>query len=156
MVWCQAVELAELAETHAATWAAITTTSSNVALLTFGLSLCLGAMEMVYRWIFHGMILYLFITGTIAVCFTLYHMQIRKNLTVEEHIKQIDVYVWGVFVCVPVSVTGFFICLTLGLDADPLEEVGPLVRVHLLAAPGVKRRCSQGSREWTARPGAPS
>ena len=115
-----AAELRELSDTYAATWAAVTTTASNVALLTFGLSLCAGALEMLFRLIMHGMAFYIFVTGAIAVCFTLYSMQIRDNVTVDEHIKHMDIYIWGVFVCVPISVTGFFISLTLGLDADPL------------------------------------
>ena len=45
---------------------------------------------------------------------------LQSNITVEERIQKFDIYIWGVFVCVPFAATGFFISLTLGLDSDPL------------------------------------
>lgn len=113
-------EMAELAEHHAATWAAAATAVSDLCLMSFGTSLLLGGAELLYRGVYHSMVVYFIWTGGIAILFTVYEMQVHNNVTVEERIRQFDIYIWGVFVCVPFAATGFFVSLTLGLESDPL------------------------------------
>jgi len=113
-------EMREFAEKHAATMAAVGTAVSDVCLITFGMSLVVSAIEMLYRGVYHGMVLYLLVNGTVASLFTVYQTQIHNAVTVSERIRKFDHYIWGVIICVPLAVTGFLLSLTLGLDSDPM------------------------------------
>ena len=113
-------EMQELAEQHAATWAAAATALFNVCLMTFGVSLVVCGAELLFRGILTAMVIYLIYVGLLAIIFTVHQMQVHTNVTVAERVRQFDIYIWGVFFCVPFAATGFFISLSLGMDADPL------------------------------------
>eukprot|EP01043_Picozoa_sp_COSAG02_P000221 COSAG02_NODE_4_length_69935_cov_46.806590_29_plen_824_part_00 len=113
-------EMQELAEQHAATWAAAATALSDACLLTFGASLVVCGAELVFRGVYSIMEVYLIFTGLLAILFTLYEMQVHSNVSVTERVRQFDIYIWGIFICIPFAATGFFVSLSLGLDEDPL------------------------------------
>lgn len=113
-------EMVELAERHAATWAAAATAASDVCLMSFGTSLVVNGFELLSRGGFVNMGMYIIFTGALATVFTLYEMQVHSNVTVTERVRQFDIYVWGILICVPFAATGFFVSLSLGLDSDPL------------------------------------
>ncbi len=113
-------EMQELAEQHAATWAAAATAISDVCLLTFGASLVVCGAELLFRSVYSITEVYLIFTGLLAIIFTLHEMQVHSNVTVAQRVRQFDIYIWGVFICIPFAATGFFVSLSLGLDADPL------------------------------------
>ena len=115
-------EMQELADHHAATWAKVATFMSDTCLMIFGLSLFIGMLELWLRGVdfpaFLG--LYIVASSLVAILFTLYEMRIHNTATVAARVRQFDIYIWGIFVLIPVSVTGFLMCMSLGLDSDPL------------------------------------
>ena len=117
-----AEEMAELAAHHAATWAKVATFMSDTCIMMFGLSLFVGTIELFARGVDVPVSLgvYICASALTAMAFTVYEISIHNTATVSVRIKKFDVYIWGVFVLIPVSVIGFLVCMTLGMQSDPL------------------------------------
>jgi hypothetical protein len=117
-----AEEMAVLAAHHAATWAKMATITSDTCIMMFGFSLLAGIIELFMRGIDapFSLAFYICASALTAMVFTLYEMSIHNTASVTMRVKKFDIYIWGVFVLVPVSVTGFLLCLTLGMESDPL------------------------------------
>ena len=117
-----AEEMAELAAHHAATWAKVATFTSDTCIMMFGFSLFVGTIELFARGIDVPVSLgvYICASALTAMVFTVYEMSIHNTATVSVRIRKFDVYIWGVFVLIPVSVTGFLVCMSLGMQSDPL------------------------------------
>lgn len=117
-----AEEMKVLAAHHAATWAKVATFTSDTCIMMFGLSLLAGTVELFARDVDVPISLgfYICASALAAMLITLYEMSIHNTATVTTRIKKFDIYIWCVFVLVPVSVTGFLMCMTLGMESDPL------------------------------------
>ena len=129
----------ELADHHAATWAKVATFMSDTCLMIFGLSLFIGMLELWLRGVdfpaFLG--LYIVASSLVAILFTLYEMRIHNTATVAARMRQFDIYIWGIFVLIPVSVTGFLMCNVQ--EACPHED---FLRLSARRAPEPQKECS--------------
>ena len=139
-------EMVELADHHASTWAKVATFTSDTCLMMFGISLFIGAIELFIRVPVKAWSLGFYICGSsiAAMVLTLYEMSIHSTNTTSSKVAKFDIYIWGVFgkstgiphfqmwiardasetllviaVLVPVSVMGFLLCMTLGMESDP-------------------------------------
>jgi hypothetical protein len=117
-----AEEMEVLAAHHAATWAKVATFTSDTCIMMFGFSLLAGTVELFVRGVDVPISLgfYICASALAAMIFTLYEMSIHNTATVTTRVKKFDIYIWGIFVLIPVSVTGFLLCMTLGMESDPL------------------------------------
>jgi hypothetical protein len=113
-------EMQILAEQHATTWAKAATLVSDVCMMVFGVSLLANGIQLVHEISLDKASFYIIFTSAIAILFTVYEIQIHNTETVSQRIRKFDVYLWGVQFLIPAGVSGFLMCMSLGLDSDPL------------------------------------
>lgn len=119
-----AEEMAELADHYSASWVKAATFTSDMCIIVIGVSLLVNAIQLVVEGVSDQgaqvMTAYLGLTAVIAIFFTFYEMSIHNNVTENERIRKFDCYIWGIFALIPLAVSGFFICISLGSTSDPL------------------------------------